>query len=76
MDGPWVRLTADLIPGLGTSPNGQRYSFRDAGLRNGATYFYRLEDIDRYGSRHVARARVRNTSRRSRGARRGWRERA
>ena len=26
MDGPWERLTTDLIPGLGSSPEGKRYS--------------------------------------------------
>jgi hypothetical protein len=49
MDGPWERLTQTLIPGLGSSPEGKRYSFLDGGLRNGATYYYRLEDVDRRG---------------------------
>ena len=49
LDGPWERLTASLIPGLGSSPEGRHYSYLDAGLRNGATYFYRLEDVDRSG---------------------------
>ena len=45
-DGPWTRLTSSLIPGLGSSPIGQAYSWLDAGLANGVTYFYRLEDVD------------------------------
>ena len=45
-DGPWARLTASLMPGLGSSATGQAYSFRDAGLQNGTRYFYRLEDVD------------------------------
>ena len=44
--GPWARLTASLIPGLGSSAVGQAYSFRDVGLTNGTRYFYRLEDVD------------------------------
>ena len=44
--GPWARLTAVLIPGLGSSATGQAYSFRDLGLANGTRYFYRLEDVD------------------------------
>ena len=44
--GPWTRLTASLIPGLGSSAVGQAYSFRDAGLANGTRYFYRLDDVD------------------------------
>ncbi len=45
-DGLWTRITPSLIPGLGSSPEGASYSFRDTGLQNGTTYFYRLEDID------------------------------
>jgi hypothetical protein len=45
-DGPWTRITASLIPGLGSSPLGASYSWRDEGLVNGQTYFYRLEDVD------------------------------
>jgi hypothetical protein len=45
-DGPWTRLTSSLIPGLGSSPLGQAYSWFDSGLVNGTTYYYRLEDVD------------------------------
>ena len=45
-NGPWTRLTASLIPGLGSSAVGQAYSFRDTGLTNGTRYFYRLDDVD------------------------------
>ncbi len=45
-NGPWTRITPSLIPGLGSSPEGASYSFRDTGLTNGVRYFYRLEDID------------------------------
>ena len=44
--GPWTRLTASLIPGLGSSAVGQAYSYRDTGLQNGTRYSYRLEDVD------------------------------
>ncbi len=44
--GPWTRLNASLIPGLGSSAVGQAYAFRDVGLTNGTRYFYRLEDVD------------------------------
>jgi len=44
--GPWTRITTSLIPGLGSSPTGARYSLRDPGLVNGTRYFYRLEDVD------------------------------
>ena len=45
-DGPWRRLTASLIPGMGSSPLGKSYSWRDSGLVNGQRYYYRLEDVD------------------------------
>jgi len=44
--GPWERITASLIPGLGSSPEGARYAYTDSGLWNGTRYFYRLEDVD------------------------------
>ena len=59
-DGPWERITASLIQGLGSSPEGKRYSFADRGLVNGQTYYYRLEDVDRSGRRDVAWAGVRD----------------
>jgi hypothetical protein len=45
-EGPWARATSALIPGLGSSPIGQSYSWTDTGLANGVTYYYRLEDVD------------------------------
>jgi hypothetical protein len=44
--GPWERITPSLVPGLGSSPIGVSYTWRDAGLVNGTRYFYRLEDVD------------------------------
>jgi hypothetical protein len=46
VEGPWTRLTTSLIPGLGSSPVGQAYSWLDTGLMNGTRYYYRLEDVD------------------------------
>ena len=48
-NGPWQRLTASLVPGLGSSPEGKAYRFLDSGLTNGTMYYYRLEDVDRSG---------------------------
>ncbi len=48
-DGPYLRITSSLIPGLGSSPTGRSYSYRDAGLLNGRTYFYKLEDVETTG---------------------------
>jgi hypothetical protein len=47
--GAYERITAALIPGLGSSPEGARYRYRDSGLENGRTYFYLLEDIETTG---------------------------
>jgi hypothetical protein len=48
-DGPWERITSSLIPGLGSSPTGTTYSFRDRGVTNGQTYYYELEDVETTG---------------------------
>jgi len=48
-NGPYTRITASLIPGLGSSPVGASYSYWDAGLVNGATYYYELEDLETTG---------------------------
>src|SRR5262249_43005709 len=42
--GPFDRVTATIIPGLGSSAVGTAYSYRDSGLTNEVTYFYKLED--------------------------------
>jgi Peptidase family C25/Concanavalin A-like lectin/glucanases superfamily/Domain of unknown function (DUF2341)/Propeptide_C25 len=47
--GPFLRITAVPIPGLGSSPEGARYAYRDPDLANGTTYFYELEDIETTG---------------------------
>jgi peptidase C25-like protein len=47
--GPYGRITASLVPGLGNSPEGSDYSYRDGGLVNGTTYFYELEDVETTG---------------------------
>ena len=47
--GPFERITAEVIPGLGSSPAGATYRHRDSGLENGLTYFYKLEDIEATG---------------------------
>ena len=47
--GPYERITSAVIPGLGSSPVGASYSYRDSGLANGTEYFYKLEDIEATG---------------------------
>jgi len=48
-EGPWQRVTSSLIPGLGSSPTGASYSYRDADVQNGTTYYYLLEDVETTG---------------------------
>src|SRR5262249_17218220 len=48
-EGPYERITSSVIPGLGSSPVGATYHYRDPGLANGVAYFYKLEDIDTTG---------------------------
>ncbi len=47
--GPYEQITASLVPGLGSSPTGASYRYRDAGLQNGQTYYYQLEDVETTG---------------------------
>ena len=49
-DGSYQRITAGVIPGLGSPPEGASYSYVDSGLTNGETYFYQLEDIETTGA--------------------------
>ncbi len=49
-EGPYARITTKLVPGLGSSPEGARYSYVDSGLENGTTYFYKLEDVETTGA--------------------------
>jgi CSLREA domain-containing protein len=47
--GPYTRITPALVPGLGSSPTGRSYAYRDTGLVNGRAYFYQLEDVETTG---------------------------
>ena len=47
--GHYERITATAIPGLGSSPVGASYTYRDTGLENGVRYYYKLEDIETTG---------------------------
>ena len=51
--GPFEKITANIIPGLGSSPAGAKYSYIDTGLTNGVTYFYNLEDIETTGKTEI-----------------------
>ncbi len=48
--GDYERITATAIPGLGSSPIGARYLYRDDDVQNGITYYYKLEDIETTGA--------------------------
>ena len=48
-EGPYEQITSNVIPGLGSSPEGAKYAYRDSGLTNGVTYYYQLEDIETTG---------------------------
>lgn len=50
-DGPFERLTADPIPGAGTTDEPQKYSFVDDKIDPYQTYFYYVEAISLAGVR-------------------------
>ena len=44
--GPFTRINSWLVRSKGTPTKGMTYSFDDAGVENGVTYFYKLENVD------------------------------
>ena len=49
-EGLYEQITSNVIPGLGSSPEGAKYAYGDSGLANGVTYYYKLEDIETAGA--------------------------
>ena len=49
-DGEYIKINSALIAAEGSSTQGTNYEFIDYGLKNGKTYYYKLEDIDLNGS--------------------------
>ncbi|MBP7868058.1 MAG: LamG domain-containing protein [Acidobacteria bacterium] len=45
-DGPWFRVNAHLIPGLGTEATGAEYAWVDTEVGSLKAYWYQLEDVD------------------------------
>jgi hypothetical protein len=53
IDGEYEKLTADMIEGAGSSRTTQAYEFVDQDVQEGATYFYKLEQVDFDGTTEV-----------------------
>jgi len=49
--GSYKRLNAKLIPGLFSSVMGKKYTYEDRDVIRGRLYYYKLEDLDSYGTR-------------------------
>jgi PKD repeat protein len=49
-NGEYVKVNDALISSEGSSTQGASYVFIDRGLKNGKTYYYKLEDMDRNGT--------------------------
>ena len=49
-DGEYVKLNDEIIPAKGSASNGAKYVFTDNIAKNRMTYFYKLQDIDVYGT--------------------------
>jgi hypothetical protein len=47
--GPFVKLNARLIPGLGSSLRGKSYGYANNDVTRGVLYYYQLEDVDADG---------------------------
>ena len=50
-DGRYTKLNKSLIPGLISSPTGQKYTYADKKVIKGKLYYYKLEDIDLSGKK-------------------------
>jgi hypothetical protein len=48
--GPFKKINSALIPGLNYSVEGKAYSYLDTDVSPGSLYYYKLEDIDAYGT--------------------------
>ena len=48
-NGKYEKIKDALIPAQGNPTQGASYEYTDTGLRNGKTYYYKLEDIDNNG---------------------------
>ena len=46
----FLMINDELIPGTGNSSSRHEYEYVDKGLTNGATYWYKLEDVDYSGN--------------------------
>jgi hypothetical protein len=44
------KINSALIAAAGNPTQGASYKFFDSGLRNGKTYYYKLEDVDLNGA--------------------------
>lgn len=49
-DGPYVRITLEVIAGSGNSASRKYYQYQDADVQNGTSYYYKLADMDLAGN--------------------------
>ena len=49
-DGRYVKINAAVIPAEGSDTAGASYEFTDTAVKNGRTYYYKLEDLDLNGT--------------------------
>jgi hypothetical protein len=49
-NGEYIKINSELIPAQGSATQSASYQFLDKGLKNGKTYYYKLEDIDLNGT--------------------------
>jgi N-acetylmuramoyl-L-alanine amidase len=49
-DGPYTKLNDAPIPAEGDPESGASYTYTDAGVVKGVTYYYKLEDVDIHGA--------------------------
>lgn len=50
IDGTYTQISKNLIPGAGSSAQAHSYSYIDENVASGATYYYKLADVDFNGN--------------------------
>ena len=49
-DGPYEKISTQIIPGAGNSSSTHDYSYNDSDVRSGETWYYKVADMNYYGA--------------------------
>jgi hypothetical protein len=52
-DGKYVKINSEIIPAQGSAFQGAKYTYIDKTAKNRKTYYYKLDDMDIFGTSTV-----------------------